>query len=232
MVFSSAMRPRSSVLPRPSPGPAQARASAPTDGLGGLITIVLLAVILVTGPLLLGAARLWIELPLLCAAAVLFLIQGLRLMAPPLPGQRRQADAIDITVVLFVIYTVARWLTSPTEYFSRLEVLNVVAYAGIFFTCRYGVARRAYGVALLLLLVALGAFEAGFGYYLSQHLDWFPFGTTERMQLHYAPRWLGTYGSPNHYGSLLVMAIGAALALGSFSKLSWPVRIVLFIPWE
>jgi O-antigen ligase len=81
---------------------------------------------------------------------------------------------------------------------------------------------------LLYGLVILGAGETVIGYYLSNHLDWFPFGLTERQQLDYAPRWLGTYESPDHYACFLVMAIGAALALGSFSKLAWPVRIILF----
>ena len=106
--------------------------------------------------------------------------------------------------------------------------MDIVAYAGIFFTCRYGMTNRKYCMALLYVLVILGVGETAFGYYLSNHLDWSPFGQAERLQLYYAPRWLGTYGCPNHYAALLVMAIGAALALGSFSKLAWPVRIILF----
>ena len=192
-----------------------------------LITTFLLAVVLVTGPLILGAARLWIELPLLCVVALLLVIQGLRLIAKPAIGSQRRADAIDLSVALFVLYTIVRWLTSPAEYFSRIEAMDVVAYAGIFFTCRYGMANRRYGMALLYLLVILGVGETAFGYYLSNHPDWFPFGSIERQQLDFAPRWVGTYEYPNHYGSLLVMAIGTALAVGSFSKLAWPVRIIL-----
>ena len=103
-----------------------------------------------------------------------------------------------------------------------------MACATIFFTCRYGLARRTYGLVLLGLLVALGVFETGFGYYLSNHLDWCPYGPAETLHQYYAPRWVGTYACPNHYGAILVMAMGAALAFGSFSKLSWPVRIVFF----
>jgi O-antigen ligase len=106
--------------------------------------------------------------------------------------------------------------------------MQVTACAVVFLTCRYGLKPRAPGMVILFVLVTLGVFEAGFGYYLHLNPDWFPFGPTERLQLHYAPRWIGTYGCPNHYGSLLVMASGAALALGCFSKLPWPVRIILF----
>ncbi len=196
-------------------------------GLASLLTTFLFAVVLIVGPLILGAARLWIELPLLGVVALLLLVQGLRLTRNPPLGIVRWADAIDLAVVLFVLYAIVRWLTSPAAYFSRIEAMEVVAYAGVFFTCRYGMANRKHCMALLYGLVVLGVAETAFGYYLSCNPDWFPFGTTERLQLHYAPRWVGTYGSPNNYACLLVMATGAALALGCFSKLAWPVRIVL-----
>jgi len=197
-----------------------------SGGLASLITTFLLAVILITGPLILGAARLWIELPLLGVVALLLVVQGLRLAARPPAGAQRRADAIDLSVALFVLYAIVRWLTSPAGYFSRIEAMDVAAYAGVFFTCRYGMANRRHAMALLYLLVILGVGETVFGYYLINHLDWFPFGPTERLQLDYAPRWVGTYGSSNQYASLLVMAIGTALAVGSFSKLEWPLRII------
>jgi len=218
------MRSPSSVSRGSDAGP-EARSS---DRGGSLLTTVLLAVILISGPLVLGAARLWIELPLLVLVALLLLVQGLRLRAAARNFPRGRLDLIDISVVLFVLYAVARWLTSPTEYFSRLEVLSIFAYAVIFFTCRYGLVRRTHGLVLLGLLVGLGIFETGFGYYLSNHLDWCPFGPNETLHRYYAPRWVGTYACPNHYVALLVMAMGAALAWASFSKISWPLRIVFF----
>lgn len=191
-------------------------------------TLILLIVLLLAGPVVLGAARLWYELPLLGGVAVLLALQGLRLVKAGSQGSLRAIDAIDCSVLLFVVYTLIRWLTSPTEYFSRLEALNVVAYSTVFLTCRYGLARRTHALYLLGALVALGVGELAFGYYLSQNPHFFPFGPTEQLHLYYAPRWVGTYGCPDHYAGLLVMAVGAALALGAFSKLSWPVRILLF----
>lgn len=200
-----------------------------------LLVTVLLAVILLTGPLILGGARLWVDLPLLGGTAVLLFIQGMRLMRPAPEGFYRQVDAIDFAVILFVLYAVGRWLTSPAEYYSRLEVMNILGCAIVFFTGRYGIVRRTHGITLLFLLVVLGTGEMIFGYLLSNHSDighaeslWFPFGSSERLHLHYAPRWQGTYGCPNHFVSLLVMAAAAALSLGSFSRLTWPLRIVLF----
>jgi len=198
-------------------------------GLATLVTTFLLAFVLATGPLILGADRLWIELPLLSVIALLLLIQGLRLTAKPAVGASPlRADAIDLAAGLFVLYAIVRWLTSPVGYFSRIEAMDVVACATVFFTCRYGMMNRRYCMALLYALVGVGVIEAAFGYYLINHLDWSPFGGNEQSQLHYAPRWVGTYGAPSNYACFLVMAIGAALALGSFSKLAWPARIVLF----
>jgi len=205
-------------------------AKAPIDqgGWGSFVTTFLLAIILTTGPLVLGAARLWIELPLLGVVALLFLVQGVRLTRKRPLGMKRRLDVIDLTVALFVVYAIARWLTSPVEYFSRIEVMAVVACAVVFLTCRYGMLNRTRCMALLYLLVVVGLGETVFGYYLSNHLDWSPFGPSETSQLHYAPRWVGSYESPNHFACFLVMVIGAALALGSFSKLAWPLRILFF----
>ena len=205
------------------------RTDAPTGfpgGLGVLFTTALLAVILISGPTVLGSDRLWIDLPLSAGIALLLLVQGLRLALNRPAATGRRLDVIDWSVLLFTAYTVARWLTSPVEYLSRIEMIDVIGYAGIFLTCRYGMGNRRFAIFLIYLLVLLGLGETLFGYYLSSHLDWYPFGTNEINQLHYAPRWLGTYGSPNNYGSLLVMAIAGALAVVGFSKLQWPVRIV------
>jgi O-antigen ligase len=224
------MRPSPSVssgIPRP-----QTR-RAPGDTFGSLVTTVLLVLILAAAPSVLGSARLWYELPLLDGVAFLLALQAIRLLAPA--ASARQIDFIDLAVVLFAVYAVARWLTSPTEYFSRLEILNIAGYATLFFTCRYGLTRRSHALALVTLLVVIGLGETVFGYCLSLHSDinnpeslWFPFGSDEQLQVYYAPRWLGTYGCPDHYASLLVMAAGATLALACFSKWPWPMRIVLF----
>jgi O-antigen ligase len=193
-----------------------------------LVTTCLLAVILFTGPLVLGATPFWIELPLLDLTALLLVVQGLRLAAPLLPAAVRRIDAIDLSVIAFVFYALARWLTSPAEYVSRMEAMAVVAYGGVFLTCRYGMSNRRYCMVLLYFLVALGVGEMFLGFYINHHPNWYPFEWVGGREAAQGLRWAGTFESPNHYASLLVMAFAAAVALGAFSKLPWPARIVLF----
>jgi O-antigen ligase/polysaccharide polymerase Wzy-like membrane protein len=216
-----------------SDSPRAQMRQVPGDNFGSLVTTILLALILAAAPSVLGSARLWYELPLLGVIAFLLALQAIRLLAPP--ASARRIDFVDLAVVLFVVYAAARWLTSPTGYFSRLEILSIVGYATLFFTCRYGLVRRSHALALVVLLGVVGLGEAIFGYCLSLHSDvnhpeslWFPFGSDEQLQIYYAPRWIGTYGCPDHYASLLVMAAGATLALACFSKWPWPLRITLF----
>ena len=141
-------------------------------------------------------------------------MQGLRLTRPLAEASWR-VDAIDLSVALFVLYTMVRWLTSPTESFSRIEAMEVAAYAGIFWICRYGMANRKRSRSRFYFCSwILGVGETAFGYYLSHWpnphdpaTQWFPFGPTERFHLGYFPRWVGTYASSNHYAfRLLVMA--------------------------
>jgi hypothetical protein len=159
---SSTMRALASVPPEPH---VAAREKRQPITLSSFVTVVLLLGILFTGPLILGGARHWVQLPLLEVSAFLMLIQALRVGMRADPVVR--VDLIDLAVVAFTLYAIARWLTSPTEYFSRLEILNVIGYATIFLTCRYGLVRRSHGLLLLQLLVLLGIFELLFGYYLT-----------------------------------------------------------------
>jgi O-antigen ligase len=192
----------------------------------GALTVALLVLVLFSMPLVLGGARLWFQLPVLELVALLMLVQAARLAFGPHTPLR--LDVVDFSVLAFTLYAIVRWKTSPVEYDSRLEIFNVVAGAAVLLVCRYGLARRSQALVLLGLLIALGVFELVFGYLLSQHLDWQPFGPNERLHQYYAPRWIGTYASPNHYGEILIMAMSAALAWGAFSTVSWSLRILCF----
>jgi len=83
--------------------------------LGALATIALLLPILFTGPLVLGGARLWVQLPLLVGVALLMLIQAGRIAFRSAASLR--IDLIDLAVLAFTLYAIGRCLTSPTGYY-------------------------------------------------------------------------------------------------------------------
>ena len=192
-----------------------------------LLTTALLAVLFVAGPLLLGGTPLWARLPLFVVTALLLAVQGWRLCAVPRPATPRQIDAIDWSVLLFLLYAGARWLTSPAEFISRIEFMQVAACAVVFLTCRHGMPVRAHWMFLLYLLAGVGVAEVVAAFYFSQEpgLAWWSADHPDPNDR--GQRWSGTYIWANHFACLLVMALSAALALGSFSKLPWPARIVL-----
>jgi hypothetical protein len=220
-VMTPTLRSRRPSAPLPFP---PMRTASPWEGRFSALTTGLLAIILGIGPLLLGAARFSIVLPLLGIIAFLALVQGGRLIT--MAGARARIDAIDFAVILFLLVAMARGLASPFGYFSQVEMMEIAGCAVVFWTCRSGMTNRRHCMALLYFLIALGVAETAFGYYLSYHPEAFPFGPVQLAQVRYAPHWVGTFGSPNAYACFLVMTIGVALALGSFSKLAWPVRIV------
>jgi O-antigen ligase len=155
---------------------------------------------------------------------VLLAVQAGRLLltAPRLSG--KILDTADLFALLFVGYAVARYFTAPVEYLARLELFNIFGYATIFFTCRYGIARRGHATALLILLVLVGAAVAGFAFFLRLNPDIRPFG--DDLHVYYWPRLTGTYGCPNHFGGFLVMTCGVTLAFALFSHLPWLWRII------
>jgi O-antigen ligase len=187
------------------------------------LTLCLLSILLVAGPLVLGGARPWIILPLLGLSAILLVVQALRLFRS---SGGFSLDLIDLAVIAFTLYTGGLWLFSSAPWLSRMEFMNVLAYATVFFSARYGIGRRAHGITLLVLLVLVGTAVAAFGFYLKLHPEFLPYG--EKLHLYYAPRLTGTYGCPNHFGGFLVMTTAAALALGFCSRLPWIVRILFF----
>ncbi len=195
------------------------------DAMPSLITAVLMALILAVGPLVLGGARLWVWLPVQCAAIGLFAFQCVRLWRAR--GKYEYTiNVADGAVMVFVLYAFVRYLTAPVEYEARLEMMNIIMYAGIYAVCRYGLVRTWHGLIILGTILAVACAVALFGFWLKANMDFMPYG--ERLHWHYAPRLVGTYGCPNHAGALFYLAIPIAVGFCLFAdKYSWPVRIVV-----
>lgn len=193
------------------------------DSFLGLIGLFLIGLCLAGGILFLGGARPWIWYPILFTLLVVGLIQLSRLTRQ----SQWEWDMVDASVGLFLLYATVRYFTSPSEFLARQEWMNIFAYCLVFWTGRYGIARAKYGAWILGELTLLALISALFAFYLSHHLDWRPFGPEEDLHVHYAPRLIGTYGCPNHFGAMEVMAVGSALSLAFFAVRSWSLRLVI-----
>lgn len=193
---------------------------------GSYLTSIFLAAILCVGPLLLGGARLWIMLPLLGAVGALMVFQGARLLyrGPSLVG--RFGDGIDVSVLLFLLYAAYRYVTASAEFIARIEVMHIYAYAAVFWIARYGFSRRKHVLYLLGALAVMGLLVTFSGYLFRFRPELRPYAP--ELLVHYAPRFCGTYGCPNHFGELVVMAMGILISFCLFYRIQWTPRIIAF----
>lgn len=194
--------------------------SAALAAAGTLLAAVLLAVSIlhwggayphVGAWLQLGGAALWAVL-----AAGAFLHARARRAGP---------DGIDLAVGLFLAYAAWTFTRSPVEYSARLEWCWILTYAALFGFVRHGLPSRRWAMALLGILVLAATASCIFAFIQRGnpvHEIW------GMPRPNYGQRISGTFGCPNHFANLMVMATLACLFLGSYSRLAWPLRILLF----
>lgn len=208
-----------------TPPPAKPRSLEPKFW-ASFLTSVFLAAALVVGPCWLGGFRLHIMLPLLIVIGAIVLFQGIRLLinGPRLTG--RFGDSVDACIALFLIYAAARYLTAPVEFLARIEVLQIYAYAAVFWICRYAFSRRTHALYLLGALAVVGVLVTATGFLFLYKPELRPFNP--ELLVHYRSRQCGTYGCPNHYGAFLVMTLGVLLSFCIFYRSKWTLRIIGF----
>jgi hypothetical protein len=143
-----------------------------TGTTASFVTAVLMALILVIGPLVLGGARLWVWLPVQGLAIGLFVFQWVRLWRARREYEYK-LNVADSAVVVFVLYAFVRYLTAPVEYEARLEMMNIIMYAGIYAVCRYALARTWHGLLILGAILAVACVVALFGFWLKANMDFF-----------------------------------------------------------
>ncbi|SDT96478.1 O-antigen ligase [Verrucomicrobium sp. GAS474] len=185
---------------------------APGSVVGAALIVLLLAV----GVTVLGGARTWILLPMFGLAAGLILLQFGRIAAGPGLGIGRlvRPDVIDALAFLFLAYATIRYATAPIEYTARIEWMTILSGGIVFWTARYGLVRSGHGLIILWGLTGIAFAEALFSIWLSFNPDFKVWGET--LNIHYYPRFLGSFGCPNHYGAFLYMGTFSALALAFF----------------
>ncbi|MDX6767337.1 MAG: O-antigen ligase family protein [Candidatus Methylacidiphilales bacterium] len=139
--------------------------------------------------------------------------------------RKASGDPIDLAVFLFLAYAGWRYTTTPVEYPARLEWLWILTYAAIFLFVRYGMPNRHWAMALIGLLVAVALASCIYALINRNnptHLIW------GLPRPNYQERVSGTFGCPNHFANLMVMAALCCLFIGSYSRLPWPLRIFLY----
>jgi len=134
-------------------------------------------------------------------------------------------DVIDVVAGVFLFYAAWRYATTPVEYTGRLEWLWILTYAALFFFVRYGLPNRHWAMVLLSILIALAVVSCLYALIHRNnptHLIW------GLPRPNYGPRISGTFGCPNHFANLMVLAALGCLFVGSYSRMPWPLRIFLY----
>jgi O-antigen ligase len=185
----------------------------------GILALVL--AILVFAPLALGAVDAWaflvvqgltIGVMLLWAARIWFSRKP-QLLWPP----------ICWVVLAFTIYAVVRYLTADIEYVARLEMIQVVMYAFLFFAIGNNLYRQEFSQVISFTLVLLAAGISGYAawqYLRHSNRVW-------NFTSPYLGRASGTYFSPNDFAGFLEMILPMAVAYILAGRIKPVTRIVL-----
>jgi len=181
----------------------------------------LVLVILVFGPLALGAVR-TLEFSIIQVLTLVVMVLWLvRLWLAP--RARLLWPPVCWAVLAFTIYTCVRYFYSDVEYLGRLEMLRVIVYAFLFLAILNNLHRQETTQVIVFTLLFL-AMAISF-YAIYQFLT----GSDRVWTLHkpYVHRGSGTYFSPNNLGGFLEMLLPLGLAYTLTARVK-PVTKVFF----
>jgi len=170
----------------------------------GILALVL--IILVFGPLALGAARLQEFLLIQALTAGVLSLWLVRLWLNPRP--KFLWPPICWAVLAFVAYAVGRYLICDVEYVGRRELVRILVYAALFLAILNNLHRQEstqiISFTLIFLAMAI-SFYAVYQFVTRSNYVWF-------FQVASKGRGSGTYISPNHLAGFLEMLLPLALA--------------------
>src|SRR5580658_6185511 len=118
----------------------------------GILALVLS--ILVFAPLAMGAVEAWAFLVVQALITCVLLLWALRLWFSPKP--QLFWPPICWVVLAFVLYAIARYLTADIEYVARLELLQVLVCAFLFFAIVNNLYRQEFSQIISFTMVFLG----------------------------------------------------------------------------
>ncbi len=169
----------------------------------GILSLVL--VILVYGPLALGAVRVQEFLVIQALTLGVLLLWLARLWLNPRP--KLLWPPVSWAVLAFAVYAMGRYLTCDIEYVGRKELLRILVYVALFFAILNNLHRQEATqiISFTLIFLAMGISLYAFYQFLTHaNRVWhFPVRFTGRAS--------GTYISPNHLAGFLEMLLPLAL---------------------
>ena len=185
----------------------------------GILGLVL--AILVFGPLAMGAVDTPEFLVVQGLTLGVMLLWALRLWISPKP--QLLWPPICWVVLAFVIYAVARYHTADIEYVARLEMIQVLMYAFLFFAIVNNLYRQEVaqiiGFTLIFLAMAISAI-AVYQFFTHSNRVW-------NFTTPYVGRASGTYISPNNLAGFLEMLLPLAAAYVLAGRMKPVTRILL-----
>jgi len=176
---------------------------------------------LMFAPLAFGAVDTWAFLVLQIAAAVVFVLWGVRLWLNP--HGKLLWPPLAWAVLAFMAYAVARYFTADIEYVARLETIQVLLFGFLFFAALNNLRGQEEISAVSGTLIAVGTFVACYAVAQLMH-------HTNQVWNEISPyigRASGTYISPNNLSCFLAMLLPLALAYLLVGKVHIVTRILL-----
>ena len=185
----------------------------------GILALVL--GMLVFAPLAFGAVPAWAFLVVQALALGVLGLWALRVWVDPKP--RLLWPPLAWAVLAFAIYAVARYFTADIEYVARLEMMQVLLFAFLFFAVVNNLHGQEETTAISFTLIAVGTGSACYAVaQLTQHSN-----QVWNQLSPYIGRASGTYISPNNLAGLLAMLLPLALAYMLVGKVKIVTRILL-----
>ena len=126
-------------------------------------------------------------------------------------------------VLAFALYAIARYLTADIEYVARMEMIQTLLYAFLFFAIVNNLTSRESATIIVLTLVFLAAGISCYAFWqFMEHSNrvWNEYST-------YTGRATGTYFSPNNFSCFLEMLLPPSLAYLLAGRVKTFTRILL-----
>lgn len=177
--------------------------------------------ILIFGPLAMGAVDAPEFLVIQGLTVAVMLVWGLRLWISPKP--KLLWPPLSWVVLAFAALAIGRYLTADIEYVARLEMIQVLMYAFLFFAIVNNLYRQESvqitSFTLIFLAMGISCF-AVFQFLTRSNQVW-------DYVSPYPGRASGTYISPNNFAGFLEMLLPLAMACVLVGRMKPVVRILL-----